>query len=212
MKQYINSSVLFITGVVITYFLSDFYNDINDENRIDFSRQESITLRESMDRALVSDYERGFTFSSFMSSVPDMTIEKFRNFAILPGIPPVDINDNEPPEIRPGGYHFIQRVEHKDRQEFEKNVSTQFNSSIQITDFNGEVVENKSVYWCIYFHTINSRAIGRDITTEVSRNNSLNFLLQTGNVSISSPIFSSCLLYTSPSPRDGLLSRMPSSA
>ena len=29
---------------------------------------------------------------------------------------------------------------------------------------------------------------------------------------ISMPLFLSCLLYTSPSPRDGLLSRMPSSA
>ena len=31
-------------------------------------------------------------------------------------------------------------------------------------------------------------------------------------ISANTPIFRSCLLYTSPSPRDGLLSRMPSSA
>ena len=33
-----------------------------------------------------------------------------------------------------------------------------------------------------------------------------------GKYSISNPFFGACLLYTSPSPRDGLLSRMPSSA
>ena len=33
-----------------------------------------------------------------------------------------------------------------------------------------------------------------------------------GNLSISQSVVSTCLLYTSPSPRDGLLSRMPSSA
>ena len=31
-------------------------------------------------------------------------------------------------------------------------------------------------------------------------------------ISSTGPVFSACLLYTSPSPRDGLLSRMPSSA
>ena len=37
--------------------------------------------------------------------------------------------------------------------------------------------------------------------------------IQTGNQNISEkPSVKSCLLYTSPSPRDGLLSRMPSSA
>eukprot|EP01016_Furgasonia_blochmanni_P041228 TRINITY_DN5328_c0_g2_i3.p1 TRINITY_DN5328_c0_g2~~TRINITY_DN5328_c0_g2_i3.p1 ORF type:complete len:107 (+),score=5.26 TRINITY_DN5328_c0_g2_i3:251-571(+) len=37
-----------------------------------------------------------------------------------------------------------------------------------------------------------------------------NVRLQINNSSI--PMYSACLLYTSPSPRDGLLSRMPSSA
>ena len=36
----------------------------------------------------------------------------------------------------------------------------------------------------------------------------LNYILRIGAI----PIFIDCLLYTSPSPRDGLLSRMPSSA
>eukprot|EP01016_Furgasonia_blochmanni_P047847 TRINITY_DN7068_c0_g1_i5.p1 TRINITY_DN7068_c0_g1~~TRINITY_DN7068_c0_g1_i5.p1 ORF type:complete len:102 (-),score=7.86 TRINITY_DN7068_c0_g1_i5:34-339(-) len=35
---------------------------------------------------------------------------------------------------------------------------------------------------------------------------------QTGSRWASDPSFDTCLLYTSPSPRDGLLSRMPSSA
>ena len=35
---------------------------------------------------------------------------------------------------------------------------------------------------------------------------------ETGEISVDAEMASDCLLYTSPSPRDGLLSRMPSSA
>ena len=36
--------------------------------------------------------------------------------------------------------------------------------------------------------------------------------IRKNNIEIVSPRYNDCLLYTSPSPRDGLLSRMPSSA
>ena len=38
------------------------------------------------------------------------------------------------------------------------------------------------------------------------------FHIKSGNGNLNMGLISSCLLYTSPSPRDGLLSRMPSSA
>ena len=49
MKRFVSTVVLFGVGVLISYFLSDFYNDINDDNRTNFSRQESITLVDYID-------------------------------------------------------------------------------------------------------------------------------------------------------------------
>ena len=52
-----------------------------------------------------------------------------------------------------------------------------------------------------YFNKLNDKRFARQISKSIDRLNFRNFIL-----------FNDCLLYTSPSPRDGLLSRMPSSA
>ena len=52
-------------------------------------------------------------------------------------------------------------------------------------------------------------------TTSIDRSveaNKINFLSETAIEDIMGDTNNACLLYTSPSPRDGLLSRMPSSA
>ena len=56
----------------------------------------------------------------------------------------------------------------------------------------------------------NAILVGGYTNTQV--NTSLEFHGDTWNIGNNSPVTQSCLLYTSPSPRDGLLSRMPSSA
>ena len=52
--------------------------------------------------------------------------------------------------------------------------------------------------------------INREISLYISRSGQITNIVIGGNDSVELPAV--CLLYTSPSPRDGLLSRMPSSA
>ena len=66
----------------------------------------------------------------------------------------------------------------------------------------------------VVFFLLNGRLVGisgiasNALTEKENKFDNLLFLLGL----IIAPIIYSCLLYTSPSPRDGLLSRMPSSA
>ena len=51
-----------------------------------------------------------------------------------------------------------------------------------------------------------------DLSTHVIEDGYLAVDVDTGSLRIGDGVTAGCLLYTSPSPRDGLLSRMPSSA
>jgi len=64
---------VFGVGVLISYFLSDFYNDINDDNRTNFSREESRTLVEYIDDSIEGE-EREFMYSNVIKSFPNMTL------------------------------------------------------------------------------------------------------------------------------------------
>ena len=62
-----------------------------------------------------------------------------------------------------------------------------------------------------YIDTAMVGAIGTQATAAVGATSTVNWLIGSTVAAIGVG-FLSCLLYTSPSPRDGLLSRMPSSA
>ena len=147
-KRMFSTCTVFVIGVVISYFLSDRFNYVTNQRKLDFTRSESETLFSEIEIELKND-ERGNMFTSVMRTIPDINVERFINIGSLP--PPIGLTEEEIEEnprrslIFIGSYSFIQRVEHKDREEFEQSLS-------------------------------------------------------------------SCLLYTSPSPRDQRGSRMPSSA
>ena len=63
------------------------------------------------------------------------------------------------------------------------------------TNEGGEIIEMEIIEICIYIHSLYF-VIRSIVSTIAGKCNYYNY----------------CLLYTSPSPRDGLLSRMPSSA
>ena len=172
-KRMFSTCIVFVIGVTISYFLSNRFNNVTDQRKVDFTRAQSETLFNDIETELKND-ERGNMLTSVMKTMPGMNVERFINVGSLP--PPIGLTEEEIEEnprralIFVGSYEFVRRVEHKDREEFEQSMSRQWNRSLEITDFStGLPIGNKTEYW-------------------------------------------PCLLYTSPSPRDGLLSRMPSSA
>ncbi len=186
---------VFLLGVIISYFLCDFYNDINDNNRINFSKQESQTLEVSIGDALLIRDTRGFTYASALNTFPTMStdLKAFRDLGALPTVPALSLTDPPPSRVvgQPGieAYQFVRRVLHSEREEFEKDISKQYNQSIQITDYNTlEVLPEKPEYWCVYLHALNARVLGRDITTDPDRNEAFEFLKETGKVSYTSPV------------------------
>ena len=59
---------------------------------------------------------------------------------------------------------------------------------------------------------ISKEALGAIIAKYEIEQTSLGYKINLGGIIINGLLYMICLLYTSPSPRDGLLSRMPSSA
>jgi len=199
-KRFFSTLIVFGIGVIITYFLSDFYNDINDNNRTNFSKEESNTMKDSVRSALSFDEDRGHSFASALNLFPDMgtNLTVFRDYAILPGLPAAVLGaprGGPPPEGRrptgSGGYQYAVLVEHKDRSDFEKEISIQWNRTIEIIDYNTlEVVPEKDQYWVVFLHLIDANVIGRDISTDPDRKKALDNLIETGDASYSSPVIS----------------------
>ena len=203
----ISTIVVFGVCMLITYFLSDFYNDINDENRINFTKIEANTLQRYMGDALLLADRRGFVYSSALKTFPEMSTDltAYRAIGELPGSPPIepgpisngpppsDSEDGGPPP-RPDGnaivdsYEYIQLVKHEDRAEFERNISAQYNDSIQIKDYTEEVSGERDEYWVVYFHPRNTPVVGNDILSEPGRRKALLQLVETGEVSYTGPI------------------------
>jgi len=175
-----------------TYFLADFYNDLNDDSRTEFSRRESDTLQLSVLKVINLDDDRGHTLASIMRTSPNMTVPRFREFNSLPGkevFAVGEIPDTSQMGNIPDGFHFIPMVEHRDRESFEREISEQYNRSIQITDFpDGQVSGNRSVYWPIFLHNLDIPFLGRDVMSDPDRKTALDFLIFTGDVSYSSPV------------------------
>ena len=189
MLRFFSPVCVFSIGVLITYFLSDFYNDINDKNKLNFSIEETTTLVNAIDERVGGD-ERGFMYASGIKTFPGITLEQFRSFGALPGFPPLSLGEDLP-DPRPDIFIFIRRVFNEDREEFERQISEQYNQTLKIVDYiTREVVPEKGVYWPIYFHVADARVIAADISTEPDRFSALNSLLDTGNISYSTPVVS----------------------
>jgi len=200
MNRWISTIIVFCVGVLISYFLCDFYNDIEDRNRTNFSRGESETLRGTLEISLGFGNDRGHTFSSALRTFPEMGVNltAFRDFGALPGAPAVILGAPRRPNFRSGvtvtravAYHYAVRVEHKDRAAFEEELSEQWNKTIKIGNYTtGETMPEKEEYWPLFLHGIDTRGVGWDITSDPDRTKSLEFLQRTGNVSYTSPTVS----------------------
>ena len=192
MRTLVGTLLVFFLGIFITYFLADFYNDLNDDSRTEFSRRESDTLQLSVLKVINLDDDRGHTLASIMRTSPNMTVPRFREFNSLPGkevFAVGEIPDTSQMGNIPDGFHFIPMVEHRDRESFEREISEQYNRSIQITDFpDGQVSGNRSVYWPIFLHNLDIPFLGRDVMSDPDRKTALDFLIFTGDVSYSSPV------------------------
>ena len=195
-KRMFSTCTVFVIGVAISYFLSDRFNSVTDQRKVDFTRSESETLFNEIEVELKND-GRGNMFTSVMRTMPDMNVERFIGIGSLP--PPIGLTEEDIEEnprravIFIGSYEFVQRVEHKDREEFEKNMSRQWNRSLEIRDFSTDLpIENKTEYWPIYFHLLRdvratSRLISYDITSDPSRNEAFERLRSTNEITFSTP-------------------------
>ena len=195
-KRMFSTCTVFVIGVVISYFLSDRFNYVTNQRKLDFTRSESETLFSEIEIELKND-ERGNMFTSVMRTIPDINVERFINIGSLP--PPIGLTEEEIEEnprrslIFIGSYSFIQRVEHKDREEFEQSLSRQWNRSLEISDFStGLPIGNKTEYWPIYLHLFtnfvgSARLISYDITTDPNRNEAFEILKSTNEITFSTP-------------------------
>lgn len=189
MKRFVSTVVVFGVGVLISYFLSDFYNDINDDNRTNFSRQESITLVDYIDDAIEGE-EREFMYSNVMKSFHNMTLVDYRNIGSLPGKPPLILDERPQEDL--DAFIFIRRVFNNDRVSFEERMSREYNKTLFINDYDTGVPieEEREVYWPVFYHIVTANIIGGDILTEPGRLAALNNILETGEVSYSPPVLS----------------------
>ena len=196
MKRIISTITVLCIGIVITYFLSERFNSVTDQRKIDFTRAESETLFNEISLELNND-KRGNMFTSVMNTIPDMNVEKFRGVGSLPtGLTNEQIEENPRRAlIVVGSYEFIQRVEHKDREEFEQSMSRQWNRSLEISDYStGLPIGNKTEYWPIYLHLFPNfegpaRFISYDITTDPNRNEAFERLKSTNEITFTTPDF-----------------------
>jgi len=67
MKRIFSTCTVFVIGVFISYFLSDRFNDVTNQRRVDFTRAESETLFSEISLELKND-ERGNMFTSVMKT------------------------------------------------------------------------------------------------------------------------------------------------
>ena len=189
MKRFVSTVVVFGVGVLISYFLSDFYNGINDDNRTNFSRQESRTLVEYIDDSIEGE-EREFMYSNVIKSFPNMTLVDYRNIGSLPNKPALVLD--EKPQEDLDAFIFIRRVFNKDRVSFEERMSREYNKTLFINDYDTgiPIEEERDVYWPVFYHVVTANIIGGDLLTEPGRLAALNNILETGEVSYSPPVLS----------------------
>jgi len=189
MKRFVSTVVVFGVGVLISYFLSDFYNGINDDNRTNFSRQESRTLVEYIDDSIEGE-EREFMYSNVIKSFPNMTLVDYRNIGSLPGKPPLVLDERPQEDL--DAFIFIRRVFNKDRVSFEERMSREYNKTLFINDYDTgiPIEEERDVYWPVFYHVVTANIIGGDLLTEPGRLAALNNILETGEVSYSPPVLS----------------------
>ena len=189
MKRFLSTLIVFGVGVIITYFLSDFYNDINDDNRTNFSSEESNTLTNYIDDAIEGE-GREFMFSNTLRIMPNMTLAQYREIGALPGQPAL-VLDEKPPGTGLDAFIFIRRVFNEDRKDFEERMSSEYNQTFEINDYNTQVtVEERDVYWPVFYHVVTANIIGGDLLTEPGRLSALNNILETGEISYSPPVLS----------------------
>lgn len=88
-KRNVSTICVFGVGVLVSHFLSDFYNDIEDRNREQLSIQESVTLRGRVEDALGLNTDRGHSYASALRTFPNMStsLTSFRDYGVLPGHP-----------------------------------------------------------------------------------------------------------------------------
>ena len=195
-KRMFSTCTVFVIGVAISYFLSNRFNNVTDQRKVDFTRAQSETLFNDIETELKND-ERGNMLTSVMKTMPGMNVERFINIGSLP--PPIGLTEEEIEEnprralIFIGSYEFVRRVEHKDREEFEQSMSRQWNRSLEITDFStGLPIGNKTEYWPIYLHFFrnflaSARLIAFDITSDPNRNEAFERLKSTNEITFSTP-------------------------
>ena len=169
--------------------MSDFYNDINDDNRTNFSREESRTLVEYIDDSIEGE-EREFMYSNVIKSFPNMTLVDYRNIGSLPGKPPLILDERPQQDL--DAFIFIRRVFNKDRVSFEERMSREYNKTLFINDYNTgiPIEEERDEYWPVFYHVVTANIIGGDLLTEPGRLAALNNILETGEVSYSPPVLS----------------------
>lgn len=184
-KRIISTLVVFGASILVSSLLCVFYTNVEDRIRIKFSREESVTMDRSI-ADVISDHDRGFFFSSMIETFKNVTLEEFRSAVVLPTqVFPGVVNTVS--RNNPDLYFSAQRVEHNDREAFERKASIDYNRTIQITDSTGEVSGERDVYWPTYYHLLDAISIGRDLLNYPERADALNELIETGNVSATTP-------------------------
>ena len=66
-KRMFSTCTVFVIGVAISYFLSDRFNNVTDQRKVDFTRAQSETLFNDIETELKND-ERGNMLTSVMKT------------------------------------------------------------------------------------------------------------------------------------------------
>jgi len=91
-KRMFSTCIVFVIGVTISYFLSNRFNNVTDQRKVDFTRAQSETLFNDIETELKND-ERGNMLTSVMKTMPGMNVERFLNVGSLPS--PIGLTEEE---------------------------------------------------------------------------------------------------------------------